>query len=455
MRYPTYFFFQFLLIVTVAFSSSCRSADAFPGVYAGVKLSLNPLGGGMNRTDIVILFRKDKTFTDQLEKKDWKTAVRGNYKVTGSSVELTFKNGEKTTYKISRNGLLEGGGYVLFQMELDNSVPKGAYKFKFISGSGGIATGTTYVGTSSSRELNFDGAGNFSTDRQSTTLISGDNIGGGANSKSDGQGKYTLKEGTLTLKYDNGKTTTHSFFASAGDGKKNKPMAVIDGSFYFMGDDDKDKKSASTGTSSTQKSLPKASAILTSLRKKYGGAAIDALRTYKVEATFNGLKLISYNDLTGDRFRNEMYQNGKLIAIEQIVGGKGWQWTQGKKTVATHERLVETKYNDYIGVLGLRQQYNKAFAGGTVEAYRNGYQVSFQVDGNKFEYLIDADYNIVGDSYQIGNSKQSNTYSNNRTITGITMPFTTIASSGKNKITLTYTKFEVNVPLDTDWKEPK
>ncbi|MFA4871013.1 MAG: hypothetical protein WC623_22635 [Pedobacter sp.] len=444
MKQFHFFTLYLLLFMASALSSACQSSNSFPGVYAGVKLSLNPLGGGMNRTDVVILLRKDKTFTDQLNKKEWKTAVRGKYEIKGSNLHLLYSNGDKDEYTITKNGNLDGGTYVMFKMNLDNSVPKGAYTFKFISGSGGIATGTTYIGSSSRRVLNFDGAGNFTTDKQSTTVIAGDNIGGGTNSKSDGKGKYVLKDGTLTLNYENGNSTTHSFFASAAD-SKNKAMAVIDGSFYFM-DDNVDQKQ-------TETKLPSAAEVLKAVRKQYGGNALDGIRTYTVDAEFNGIKLRSYNDLVGNRFRNEMFHQGKLIAVEQIGPNGGWLWNNGKKTISDKERLQVVKYNDHIGVLGLQQQNNAAFARGIVKATKEGYSVEFQVDGHEFVYLLDRNYNIVGDSYQIGKNKQINSYSNNRTLDGIKMPFRTITSDGKSKVRLNYQQIEINKPLPTTWKE--
>lgn len=444
MKQFRYFTLQLFLLLSITISTSCQSSDNFAGVYAGVKLSLNPLGGGMNRSDEVFLFRKDKTFTDQLNKKDWKTAVRGKYEIKGSEIQLTYANGDKDQFNITKGGNLDAGTYVLFKMDLDNSVPKGSYKFKFINGSGGMATGTTYVGTSTQKELNFDGSGNFTTDRQSTTVIAGDNIGGGTNAKSDGKGKYTVKDGTLTLIYDNGNSTTHSFFASAGDGK-NKAMAVIDGSFYFT-DSNTDKKE-------TNAKLLSASEVLQKVREVYGGTALDELKTYTIEAEFNGIKLVSYNDLVGNRFRNEMFNKGKLIAVEQITADGGWLWNNGKKTISNNERLQEVKYNDHIGITGIQQKNNGAFSKATVQTNKDGYAVAFQVDGHNFVYLLDRNYNILGDSYQIGKKKQINTYSNNQTINGIKMPFTTVTSNGDSKVEINYKSIEINKPLNTNWNE--
>jgi hypothetical protein len=444
MKQFPYISLQFLLFSILSSAISCQSSEKFPGVYAGVKLSLNPLGGGMNRTDVVILLREDKTFTDQLHKQDWKTAIRGKYEIKGTSLYLKYNNGNQEELSITKAGNLDAGTYVLFKMELDNRIPKGAYQFKFINGSGGMATGTTYVGTSSRSTLNFDGVGNFSTDKHSTTVISGNNIGGGTNTKSDGQGKYELKDGKLTLSYANGNTTTHSFFASAASGK-NKAMAVIDGNFYFMDDDPEQKMQT--------KKVPTASEILEELRKKYGGTMLDGLKTYEVEAEFNGILLISYNDLASNRFRNEMYQKGKLIAIEQMANQKGWILSNGKKTINDTQRMQVIRYNDYIGVLGLQTKNNAAFSKGTVKAIKEGYSVSFEVDGHDFTYIIDPNYDILGDSYVIGNSKQFNSYSNNQTVSGVRMPFKTVTSDGQNKVTLNYKSIKVNQPLNTSWRE--
>lgn len=144
-----------------------------------------------------------------------------------------------------------------------------------------------------------------------------------------------------------------------------------------------------------------------------------------------------------------MYHGEKLIAVEQIGPDGGWSWTKGKKTIASNDRLQEAKYNDHTGVLGLSQKYNSAFAKGKVEAIRAGYSVVFEVDGYAFVYLIDKDYRIIGDTYQIGNCKQIHSYSNNKTINSITMPFSTTSSNGISNITVNYQTTEVNKPLAT------
>jgi len=441
---------QLLCLFLISFSISCKSSDDFAGVYAGVRLSINPLGGGMNRTDEVFLFRKDKTFTDQLNKEDWKTAVRGTYEVKGNELHLSYTNGDKDHFTITKGGNLDAGTFVLFKMELANSVPKGSYRFKFVNGSGGMATGTTYVGTSTNETLNFDGVGNFNTNRQSTTMIAGEHMGGGTNTASDGKGTYQLKDGSLTLNYDNGKTTTHSFFASAGD-EKNKAMAVIDGSFYFT--EEFDDKKGTSGNKEKQSKLPSAAEIFKALRKIHGGTSVDELKTYMVDAEFSGIQLVSYNDVVGKRFRNEFFQKGKLIAVEQIGPDGGWLWEKGKKSRSDRKRLEEARYDNYIGIMGLRQQNSATFAKGTVAATKQGYSVSFQVDGKQFVYLLDRNYQLLGDTYQIGDKKETRIYSNFKTVDGIRMPFTTVTSNGKLKLKMNYSSVKINDPLQTNWAE--
>ncbi|RZK77093.1 MAG: hypothetical protein EOO85_09690 [Pedobacter sp.] len=94
------------------------------------------------------------------------------------------------------------------------------------------------------------------------------------------------------------------------------------------------------------------------------------------------------------------------------------------------------------------------FTAGKVQATRDGYAVQFEVDGHKFTYFFDSSYILLGDSYQIGSKSQTNIYSNNRTIENIKMPFRTISSSGKDKVTINYQNILINKPLATDWKVP-
>ncbi|MGV3545508.1 MAG: hypothetical protein ACO1N4_00495 [Pedobacter sp.] len=94
-----------------------------------------------------------------------------------------------------------------------------------------------------------------------------------------------------------------------------------------------------------------------------------------------------------------------------------------------------------------------AFGKGKVEATKNGYAVSFEVDGNQFVYLLDSNYQLLGSAFEIGKTKQSSTYSNFKTVGGIKMPFTTVTSDGKNKLTMRYESIKMNEALQTDWKE--
>ncbi|WEK33804.1 MAG: hypothetical protein P0Y53_15030 [Candidatus Pseudobacter hemicellulosilyticus] len=451
MRTIRLFLLLVVPFVAIGLVSSCQSASSFPGVYAGVKLSISPMiGAGMIRTDVVILFRKDGTFTDELEEPDWKTAVSGKYAISGSKVILTFaKDGDKTEYKFTEKGNLDAGSFTLFKMAEKDKIPPGEYEFQYASGSGGIGTPVPYVGASGKTYLNFDGNGNFTTEKNSATVVAGDNIGGGTSKSSDGKGKYVLKDGELTLTFSNGAVTRHSFFAHRGDGSKGDAMAVIDGRFFFE-KDEKDKKK-------TSKDAPAASTILESLRRQHGGNAIDNIKTVLVKGTMTGLNLVSRIDLENKKYRYEIYQGNKLIGVEQIEGNSGWQWVNGKRSAVTQQRIKEVKISAYTGISGLRAANNNGFTGATVTAGKNGegYSVAFMVDGIPVVYVVNNNLQLLGDGYQMGNAQTLTLYSNYKKVGSLNIPFTeTMTREGKKQVA-TINEYQVNVPLGTDWSVPQ
>ncbi|WP_276481574.1 hypothetical protein [Paraflavitalea pollutisoli] len=437
-------------------TSACQQAPV-QGVYAGVELSLSTMMGGMNRTDHVILFRNDGTFTDELEEADWQTAVKGIFVKKGNELLLTYhkkkRNGETRVvdYTINKSGTLSRGTYVLFEMEEANKIQPGGYRFSHMRGTGGIGTPTAYVGSSSNAYLHFDGKGRFSNESTTYTSVIGDNISGGSGSSKEGKGAYTLKDGLLTLTHDDGKVTKHSFFSSPGGGKDG-PMAVVDGRFYFMKDEaDANKKKGA----STDNKLPVAAELLTAVRNQHGGDKIDGVQTIGAEAGFSGITVKSFIDLTRKRVRHESYQKGQLLVVEQITPDSSWQWVRGKTTALTKQRLQESAYSLYTGITGLNKSRNAAFAAGTVKADGGGYEVAFAVDGHPIVYQIDSKNQVVGDIITIGSAKHTARYSDFRNIDGLLIPFKAKASDGKNNVTIQYTSYKVNGPLDTDWELPR
>lgn len=200
------------------------------GLYAGVEIMPSAMGG-MSRNDVVILFRPDGTYNDDLRKRDWQQRVSGRYTVSGKNVALR-SNGDNrpVTYTLDKDGNMNAGSFNLVRQPTDNSVPKGRYEFSSAAGSGGGAGGVA-VGSFSNKAFYFDGQGNFSTNSQTSAIVSGSNVGGGNSHKSSGGGTYKINKGVLTLTFANGATEVHSFFCRPG---YQPIMAVIDGDIYFV-----------------------------------------------------------------------------------------------------------------------------------------------------------------------------------------------------------------------------
>lgn len=451
----------FIACCLLAFTSSCQQAPV-SGVYAGVELSLSPMMGGMNRTDHVILFRKDGTFTDELEEADWQTAVKGTFAKKGNELLLTYhkkkRNGETRVvdYTINKSGTLSRGSFVLFKMEEANKIQPGGYRFSHMRGSGGIGTPTAYVGSSSNAFLHFDGKGRFSNTSSTYTSVIGDNIAGGTGSSKEGQGAYTLKEGLLTLTHDDGKVTKHSFFSSPGGGKDG-PMAVVDGRFYFMKDEaaEAKKDGEKDKAGKDDKKLPAAADLLTAVRNQHGGDKLDGIKTIKATAAFSGINVKSFIDLANKRVRVESYHNGQLLVVEQITPDSSWQWVKGKLSPVTEQRMKESAYSFYTGVIGLRKDRNASFASGTVAADGSGHEIRFAIDGHPVVYQVNSNNRIVGDVLTIGTTQHTTRYSDFRDIDGVLIPFEAKASDGKNNVTIRYTSYIINSALDTDWKQPR
>jgi hypothetical protein len=224
LRYAT------LVLLFQSFIVRGQSKTSVNGVYAGVEIMPSAMGG-MGRNEVVILFRPDGTYNDDLRKSGWQQRVSGRYTVSGRTVSLrTPGDNRAITYTIDNDGNMNAGSFNLIRQPTDNSIPKGNYEFNSAGGSGGGASGTA-VGSFSNKGFYFDGQGNFSTNSQTAVVVSGSNVGGGNSHKSSGGGTYKISKGVLTLTFANGATETHSFFCRPG---YDPVMAVIDGDIYFV-----------------------------------------------------------------------------------------------------------------------------------------------------------------------------------------------------------------------------
>ncbi len=462
MRLFSFLFLTYLL----SFHSSCSQSSSITGVYAGVALTVSGFaGGGMDRSDVVIYLRNDGSFTDKLGEADWQTTRKGTYSVTGKKVTLRFANGKKDkTYTLTADGNLDAGSFTLFKMTEQNSIPAGLYKYSHTSGSGGIGTSVPYVGSSRNHSLYFDGNGNFSTNSSSTSMVAGDNIGGGSTSKSEGDGSYTLQQGVLTLRFNSGTTSTHSCFARKND-KLENTMAVIDGKFYFEREE-KERTTKTKGTTrntGTKNNIPptkllSATEILKNLRSEYGGEQIDQVKRLHTTAMHRGAVINSYTDIEKKYFRYEVMQAGKLLAVEQLEGDTGWQWVQGKTTPLTPQRIREIQLSLHLGIFGLTKSMNHSFTTAQVEQERNGYVITLPIEGQQLRYHLDKDYKIIGESYTIGNASLHSTLGKFKKTGGLLLPYTsTVKGNSGSALTYAVSGYVINpqLPASTWDRLPK
>ena len=449
----------------IAYSQS----TSLNGLYAGVELMPSTMmGGGMTRNDVVILFRPDGTYNDDMGKAGWQKRVSGRYTISGRTVTLRSTGDNRpVSYTLDKDGDISAGSYNLIRQPTNSSIPKGNYEFTSASGSGGGGSGTAYVGSFSNKSLYFDGNGNFANSSQSATAISGETVGGGSSHKSAGSGTYKISNGVLTLNYDNGKTEVHSFFCRPG----YKPiMAVIDGNIYFVKDRKGSSGSASTGgtvrgnnksttggtgNSKTATGTNDAKTILLKANAAHGAERLDNVKTLSFKASIQGLKANGYVDVTGKRMRLEVRQSGKLVQVEQVSGNTGWQWQAGSMGQLPAARLAEMTGTFYSGLLGLRKSAINSMSVSSIKQTDAGYTIVAEQDGQRHGFVIGSQSRLIASADQAGKTPTTSAYSDFRTINGILIPFTEVNTSGGQRVSVQYQKFSINPSLpEQTWAKP-
>ena len=432
------------------------------GVYGGIRFSVSPLiGGGMSRTDIVILFRPDGTFSNEMNKPDWKTRISGRYQVNGSKITVNYTRGSDE-FTIKESGNLQGGGYTLFKLS-GLQIPAGYYEMNRAASGGGMGTGMVAVGTSSHSGLIFDGKGHFSNSRSAATVVSGDNVGGGSSKSSNGSGDYKIDHGVLTLTYNDGRTELHNFFCETGN---KKPMAAIDGGIYFMEDENKgtaqttntmNQPAKTSHTTTHETSNTDAKSLLLKANNAHGGSKLDMIKTLRYTAIIMGVKAISYVDIASNKIRIELWENGKMISVEQEENGDGWQWLNGRKAAMPAARIAEMKSTFYSGLLGLRQSAINQMQVVSAQKLKgnNTYSVLCKLDGNDYIFAINNQNQLVAEANKTSGRTSISVLSDLRPVQGIMIPFHEVVTSGIKKLVIQYDSFEIN-PAFTEgtWAVP-
>lgn len=439
------------------------------GVYVGAELYTTPFEG-MQINNIVLYFRNDGTFNDDLKRSDWKTNVSGTYSIRNNMVQITFKGQrEPERYRIGAKGALEstaGVRHTLHKVKRVSAVPAGGYERRSASSSGGVGTGTPNVFVSSTGHLYFDGKGSFSLNRSSMVGIGGSTAGGTIGGKFENKdksssGRYRLGDGEIVLTFNDGRVSRHSFFYSPPD---EEDLILLDGEFYFREEEQSSSVRAEAPEGrhdrevpAEDRRLPDAAQLLAKLRSNYGGQNIDKLNTVRETATMSGnLRAVVLTDIVNSKVRAEVWQKDKLLLVRQLEGEDGWQWIKGSKGPLTAEEKKEMKNGLYQGILGLHKRLNAYFLRGTVSKSNSDYMLTFSVNGSKLIYLLGEDYTLKANASSGGTTPSFLAYKSFIKKDGISYPLVTESSDGKTTLTLTTRSTEFNPTFTaSSWEVPK
>ncbi|WP_205509966.1 hypothetical protein [Longitalea arenae] len=452
------------LLTLYCITAACMApAQTLHDVYVGAQLYNTPFDG-MQVNNIVIYFRKDGSFNDQLNTTNWRTAVTGSYVIKNNVVKLSFKNGqEPLTYQLAPNGnLLSMAGikHTLHKVKKISSLTAATYEKRSGSSRGGMGTGLPTVGAFSSSSLYFDGKGNFAFNKSGIVGVGADDAAGKYENETKTSGKYKLGDGEIIFTFKDGRVSRHSFFYSPPN---EEDLILVDGEFYFRAE----AAAAETAVAETivaetasaerkHDGLPSAAELMSRLRSRYGGEHIDKITTLKETATITGnMEAVSITDVLNNKIRLEIRQGGQLLMVKQLEGDSGWQWIKGKRSPLLQRDREELQLSVYQGILGLHKKLNNYFMKGTVDRSGSDYMISFYKGDRKLVYLIGSDYSLKGNAYSVTEAPNMSVYKNFNTSHGITYPSVTESSDGKNKLVVTTTAIEFNPVLSADsWKAP-
>jgi hypothetical protein len=443
------------------------------GAYAGTSVPIFFPGGGSSSSTYTYYFRPNGTYTTELDNPDWQTLTDGTYKIVGKKVTLYQKKaGEKPEeMDIEEEGeSLVYAGQTLFKLKVMNSIPAVVVEKTGGSSSGGIGTGTVFVGVSFYGVYNFDGKGNFSNNSSSSTVVSGESVGGGSSRENGGVGTYTIKDSLLTLNYKDGTVVKKSFFYVEFDGDGT---ALIDGSFYYEPDEaekGKTKETINVAETPIDKQISpiesaekredliiKSSRMLKLANLAHGGEKLDSLKTIRLTGKALGFDLTILVDATNQKVRNEFRKNGKLMLVEQLDGKDSWQWGDNLKSPLTNEKRKELKKSLTTGLFALQSNAIKSGSYLTANLNLKGNLKSILVliDGEKYGMIFDADNRLTAELSSENGVLQTTYSSDYRNVSGIMIPFKSKVTLGEKSIEVKFSAVEVNpIFSEKDWAVP-
>lgn len=432
-----------VLFVCLLFSCSTLFAQnqTINAVYAGTAYEYDQSSdaGEMVRTDYVYYFRPNSSFCVGLDKADWAKKVDGTYSISGNQLKMKFLNdGSEKIILLGVTGETgQSGAATFIKLNLVNTVPTGFYK---------------YVRSAGKQDGFYFNEGKFKRTTDWTT------ISGGSTNSGNG-GSYTINQSQLSLKFDNGKTASYSFFSS----NEKKSIVVINGEIYYLDEEEMAKhagasKPASAVAAKPNDVLEAGMNMMKAANQTHGGKNLDNLTTMKAVMNTNNLTLTMTADFSRQMVRLESSLQGNTILLEQMEGNSGWSYDGNGFATLSHQRVTELKRYLYCGLLGLKsdvlgkstatlqtQQYGLSSVMVMVNSMRSGYIINDK--DKRLEALIMVDP-LSGTS--------TFTYSDFKKTGGILLPYTEVMQSGKHAQTISYDSYDINPTLPANtWAKPK
>jgi hypothetical protein len=189
----------------------------------------------------------------------------------------------------------------------------------------------------------------------------------------------------------------------------------------------------------------------------HGGHALDIVKTMRYSAVIMGVKAVSYTDIYNNKLRIELWENDKLISIEQLDGNNGWRWHQGKTAPIPPTRIAEMKSTFYSGLLGLRKPALNQMQVLHIQKLKNNtYSVLGRLDGNDYIFAINSQNLLVAEANKTSGRTSVSVLSDLHPVQGIMIPFKEIVTTGFKKLVIEYDDFEINPSFSTDtWVVPE
>lgn len=200
-----------------------------------------------------------------------------------------------------------------------------------------------------------------------------------------------------------------------------------------------------------------AKALLLKANTVHGGNKLDMIKTMRYSATILGVEAVSHVDIPGNKIRIELWENGRIVSIEQEENGDGWQWLNGRKAVMPSPRIAEMKSTFYSGLLGLRKPaINQMQVLNMQKLKNNTYSVLCKLDGNDYIFAVNDQNQLVAEANKTFGRTSISVLSDLRPVQGIMIPFHEVVTSGIKKLVIHYDSFEINPAFNESiWNVPE